>query len=141
MNYFYSTRLYKASNILLTSYKNKKDVEKWGAGGKIENDLYRINLETGKIDQGANATGSVLRSIIINKGEIVPVNGSNDGFSVYVKENGRWFKVSSFPTYGNANTEMKRLAPAYESVAVIEEAEREYSLSSNETIDLSILNL
>lgn len=139
MNYFYGTRLDRQKNVLMTSYSSKVQLEKHAKDAKHEHTVYRIDLETGQIDDDPDFKGAVLRSININKGEIKerPTQTLAQPYKVYVKENGKWRDYGeAFAEYGRANNLMKEIVYFYEAAAVIDTEAR--PLKSQRVVDDNI---
>jgi len=124
MSYFYANRTDKNGNTLVTSYGNLKSAEKYGGAdadisdtllhAQFSDDFSRLALVAD--DNGGK--NPVARSYMKNVNPPQDVHGK---YVIWGKSGGVWSKTPfACSSYGAANTLMKSLLAAYESLVVVE---------------------
>lgn len=120
---FYSTRLDKSNNKLMTSYTNEKMRDKFGGKDATHRDtLYFAEIRAdGTASISETAKGPIVRSLLINTSGTA---GDSGRFVLWGKKNGRWAETPfSFAQYGDANAAMKAMIGMYDSLLILTSAD------------------
>lgn len=126
-NLFYSTRLDKAGNKLMTSYTSAVSAKKYGGSDSTHAEtLYFVRFrEDGGANVNENVDGPVVRSLLVNTAG----TGADSGrFVLWGKRNDSWERTPfSFSQYGNANTAMKAMIGMYQALMIVTSADESES--------------
>ena len=118
-NLFYSTRLDKSGNKLMTSYTNEKMRDKFGGKDATRAEtLYFVHFrDNGTALVHEDVDGPIVRSLLVNSTGSQLESGR---FELWGKTTpGGWQKTPfSFSQYGNANAAMKAMVGMYDAMMI-----------------------